>query len=636
MERRSRRSLAFGVALVVLLGPVSSAAASAGSADQSFGSGGVAQTHVSQLDVGLDVLVQPDGKAVTVGFAESDGILLRHRVDGTLDPGFGAGGVVRTSPPAFLQAGVLQPDGKMVVVGSNGALDDLVVFRYLATGAPDPGFGGGGFVQTDLGGVDQAYAVALQPDGRIVVAGRTNDALAVVRYRADGTLDPAFGTGGRTTTTFGPGSASEASSVGILSNGRIVVGGRTGPVATDDVSMLLARYTSGGALDTTFGSGGRVSQASSRMAVVDALVVQPGDRVVVAGTAGDDVAQVPRLARYLADGSLDTTFGNGGSTSAPRGDSSTADDLAVDPSGRLLTVGSTSYASAGSEPGPFSFVTVSRFSANGVIESAFGCAGSTQVELAAEVGGRGTGIAVAPDGRIVLGGIASTDATTDFGRPDFVLVRVLADGPGPAGYWVTRDDGGTSPLGTAGGCGSLRGLPLDRPVVDHAASPTGDGYWFVAADGGVFTRGDARFFGSAGGLPLARPVVGMAATPSGNGYWLVASDGGIFAYGDARFFGSAGGLPLARPVVGMAASPSGNGYWLVASDGGIFAYGDARFLGSTGGLVLDRPVIGMKATATGNGYWLAGADGGIFAYGDAPFLGSTGAQPYRAAAVALT
>ena len=73
------------------------------------------------------------------------------------------------------------------------------------------------------------------------------------------------------------------------------------------------------------------------------------------------------------------------------------------------------------------------------------------------------------------------------------------------------------------------------------------GYWTAASDGGVFTFGTASFLGSAGAIPLNRPVVGMAVTPTHRGYWLVASDGGIFSYGDARFFGSTGGMQLNKP-----------------------------------------------------------------------------------------
>ena len=86
------------------------------------------------------------------------------------------------------------------------------------------------------------------------------------------------------------------------------------------------------------------------------------------------------------------------------------------------------------------------------------------------------------------------------------------------------------------------------------------------------TAGDAVFYGSTGSLPLNKPIVGMASTPSGHGYWLVASDGGIFSFGDAVFYGSTGSLPLNKPIVGMAPTVDWHGYWLVASDGGVFAF----------------------------------------------------------------
>jgi len=674
------RVLVVAVAVLFGSGPGGVAGASAGSVDRGFGVGGAVQTdlsrtHLSRADGGFDLLVQPDGKTITTGFADQDGVLLRHRVDGTLDPAFGVGGVVRTSPQsAYLDGGVLQDDGRIVVVGSDDGLDDVVVFRYLPSGAPDPTFGTGGAVSTDFGDVDQAYGVALQPDGRIVVGGRSGEAAAVARYLPNGTLDPTFGTGGRTTTGFGPpGTGPEVHALGVLSTGAIVVGGRA-LRDTGAPSMLLARYTAAGVLDGTFGVGGRVATADERLTGISSLVVQPGDRVVVAGVTGPGLSPAQGLARYRADGSPDPTFGTAGSTSTPLGVASTAEDIAVDGTGRLVTVGSVRDQDIETEG--FVFASVSRFSSEGVPDATFGCRGSTQVELNAAGGGRATGVAVAPDGRILVGGSAFVGSDTD--GSDLLLARVLAGGASAGGYWVSRADGGTSPFGAAGGCGSLRGLPLAEPVVGHAARPSGDGYWFAAADGGVLTRGDAPFLGSAAALRLSRPIVGMARTPSGDGYWLVASDGGIFSYGDAGYFGSTGGLRLNRPVVGMAASPTGRGYWLVASDGGIFAFGDARFVGSTGGvrlnqpvvgmaaaptgngywlaardggifafggagfhgstggIRLDRPVIGMTRTASGNGYWLAGADGGVFTFGDAAFLGSTGGQPFTSGAVAIT
>ncbi len=175
--------------------------------------------------------------------------------------------------------------------------------------------------------------------------------------------------------------------------------------------------------------------------------------------------------------------------------------------------------------------------------------------------------------------------------------------------------------------GSAARLVLNRPIVDLAATPSGNGYWLVASDGGLFSYGDAAFYGSTGNIKLNKPIVGMAATPTGRGYWLVAEDGGMFSFGDARFHGSTGAIKLAQPIVGMAATPTGRGYWLVASDGGVFSFGDALFYGSTGGIRLASPIVGLAGGPGGRGYWMVAEDGGIFAFGSARFLGSAASAP---------
>jgi cell wall-associated NlpC family hydrolase len=191
-------------------------------------------------------------------------------------------------------------------------------------------------------------------------------------------------------------------------------------------------------------------------------------------------------------------------------------------------------------------------------------------------------------------------------------------------FWLATSQGDVWNFGSAANHGTLKGQPLNRPIVGITPTPDGGGYWLVAGDGGVFAFGNASFLGSTGNLRLNQPIVGMTPTPTNKGYWMVASDGGIFAYGDAKFFGSTGSIPLNRPIVGMAAAPDNMGYWLVASDGGIFAFGSAKFFGSTGALTLNRPIVAMAPTPGGQGYWLVASDGGIFAYGDAKFFGSTG------------
>jgi hypothetical protein len=188
--------------------------------------------------------------------------------------------------------------------------------------------------------------------------------------------------------------------------------------------------------------------------------------------------------------------------------------------------------------------------------------------------------------------------------------------------WVTARDGAVYALGRAPYLGGANTLPLNRPIVGMASTPSSQGYWLVASDGGVFAYGDAGFHGSTGAMRLNRPVVGMAPTPSGQGYWLVASDGGVFAYGDAGFHGSTGAMTLNRPVVGMAPTPSGQGYWLVASDGGVFAFGDAGFHGSGVGRGFAAPFAGIAAAGPA-GYWLAAADGWVLAFGTTP-LGDAG------------
>jgi lipoprotein-anchoring transpeptidase ErfK/SrfK len=185
--------------------------------------------------------------------------------------------------------------------------------------------------------------------------------------------------------------------------------------------------------------------------------------------------------------------------------------------------------------------------------------------------------------------------------------------------------------GTAAAVGKLAG-PLNQPVVDVAADPSGNGYWMVASDGGVFSFGHATFRGSTGAIRLFQPIVAMMATPSGKGYWLIASDGGVFSFGDAHFYGSLGAIRLQAPIVSAAPTPNGKGYWLVASDGGVFAFGNARFHGSAAGIWKNGSVVDIASTSDGAGYVVLVSDGNVIRFGNAPALGN---PTHGAAAVAI-
>ncbi len=213
-----------------------------GSLDTDFGTGGIVTTP-SFFGSANGVAVQSDGKIVAAGWSS----LARYQADGSLDAGFGVDGVA-TTPGADFNAVALQPDGKIVAAGRpRGGAYGLA--RYNPDGSPDAGFGTGGLVTTDLGGGEGALAVALQGDGKIVTAGHQwpgetlpNDNFAVVRYEGDGALDTGFGICGKTVTVTP--TMDIARGLALQPDGKIVAAG-----STEDASSRafeVARYLDGG------------------------------------------------------------------------------------------------------------------------------------------------------------------------------------------------------------------------------------------------------------------------------------------------------------------------------------------------------------------------------------------------------
>ncbi|GAB4483392.1 MAG: hypothetical protein OHK0044_32620 [Burkholderiaceae bacterium] len=331
-----------------------------GSLDTTFGIGGKVVTAIGGSDHIYAMALAPDGRIVAAGAAYSITgryvALARYNADGSLDTSFGNGGKVVTAiggANASAYAVVLAPSGKIVVAGAshNGADYDFALARYNTDGTPDTSFGGGGKVVTPIGSSDDgAQALALAPDGRIVVAGYsrggTGNDFALARYNADGSLDTSFGNGGKIVTAMGTGDAA-AYALALAPDGRIVVAGYS---IGADYDFALARYNADGSLDATFGSGGKVvTRVGSGDDAPKALALAPDGRIVVAGSSGSGANSDFALARYNADGSLDTSFGNGGKVTIGIGTiASLAYAMALAPDGRIVVAGA-SFNGAGTD-----------------------------------------------------------------------------------------------------------------------------------------------------------------------------------------------------------------------------------------------------------------------------------------------
>ena len=286
----------------------------------------------------------------------------RYRLDGSLDPMFDGDGKVAVNfgaRSAYCRDLAVQPDGKIVVVGAiepdSSSGFSFALARFNQDGSLDPSFGTGGLVITDLGGPnDGAQAVALQSDGRIVVAGRTGNIgpsdFAVVRYETNGALDPSFDEDGKATIDFG--GDEEASEVVLQTDGKILVVGATGSLATGQ-DFALARLNTDGSLDTQgldpfidapFGTAGKVvTDFDGEEDQATSVILEPNGNILVAGPVSRPVSGVDSdfgLARYRIDGSLDPSFGVGGKvTTAVTASEDRPHDLTLQRDGRIVVAG---------------------------------------------------------------------------------------------------------------------------------------------------------------------------------------------------------------------------------------------------------------------------------------------------------
>ncbi len=322
--------------------------------DGTFDDTGIVTTIIGGVsDSASAVLVQPDGKIVVAGgstrnndSSKFDFAVVRYLVTGTLDTAFKSAGIVTTdlgSSSGGLAA-TLQDDGKIVVVGvSNGGVgnDDIGVVRYNSDGTLDTSFNDTGIVTTPVSSNhDIGWGVAVQPDGKIVVAGETHREssadIVVIRYTITGTLDTTFNNTGILTTAIGGGAA--AAEVVIQPNNKIVVAGASTSSGSNNGVVTVVRYNTDGSLDTNFHNTGVVTTPiGSTYAVARSVSLQSDGKIVVAGFSEDDNFNSSFVVvRYLGD-SPELTF------------TKRVDDVTPDPGQRItytLTVSNSSYLTA--------------------------------------------------------------------------------------------------------------------------------------------------------------------------------------------------------------------------------------------------------------------------------------------------
>ena len=406
------------VVVAVLLAALSGLAhAAPGDLDPSFDGDGMRTFGALAGDGAEDVLVQPDGKIVLAGYGGTDFAVARLNPDGISDTSFDGGmSGADFGGFDFGYAAALQPDGKIVVAGHTDVNTDIAVARFNPDGSLDASFDPGG---TDGPGkkifgsdsFDIANAVLVQPGGKIVVVGTSNNNFAVTRLNPDGSFDTSFDGDGTAGADFG--GADYGLAAALQADGKIVVAGQTGG---EDVAV--ARFNPAGStdktLDTTFGGAGTKRIGYGGFDSARAALVQPDGKIVVVGDGGPDHKLL--VTRLSPDGSFDVGFGDGGTSWIDFGGDDFGYAAALQPDGKLVV--------AGERSGDDDDFAIARLHSGGALDASFSTDGKTTVDF----GGAdyGSSVALQADGRIVVAG------DTTVGK-DFAVARLQGDPARSAG-----------------------------------------------------------------------------------------------------------------------------------------------------------------------------------------------------------
>ena len=402
--------------LFVLTSPSSVALAADGDFDLTFDTDGKVTTAFTlSHDDANDVAVQSDGKIVVVGeIYDASGTnfgLVRYNTNGTLDNTFGTGGLVSTSFGSgsdVATAVALQSDGKIVVVGTAGvsSVPYAAVARYNTNGTLDNTFDSDGKATMTFRGSpidDRLLDVVIQPDGKIVASGWTYPGMSypepgVVRFNSNGTVD--------FSTAITTGVYSEGSGIALQPDGKIVVAGVM-TNSSDDIAVW--RVTTAGVLDTSFsGDGLQTAVIPSTSDTASAVGVQPDGKIVVAGGIGN-VSGVSNFAllRYLSDGTLDTTFSGDGIVDQAIGvHNDFINDMVLQSDGRFMVAGFVKNGSTND-------VAIARFTNDGVLDTTFSSDGYMTYRIGAS-NDTASAIALQSDNKVILSARSSVSGNREF------------------------------------------------------------------------------------------------------------------------------------------------------------------------------------------------------------------------------
>jgi uncharacterized delta-60 repeat protein len=377
--------------------------ANPGDLDASFAGDGKKTINFGGTDAARVVLVQPNGKIVVAGggAAANSFCVARLRTNGALDTTFGSGGkrvIDFGGNDESAYGAALQPDGKIVLAGDSDLR--VAIARLHPDGSLDTTFSGDGKKIFSWGALSRAEAVLVLPDGKLLLAGFSGPEggnIQVARLKANGALDATFGTGGKATVDFGGDDFGLA--MARQANARILVAGRSSAGGA-----VVARLRTNGTLDPDFDGDGRLTLPGGGSA--SAVLVQPDRKIVVAGNAtGSETMTVTRLK---PDGAPDPTFDGDGTTIIDFGP---MEDLAsgavLQPDGKIVVAG---YTQADED------VAIARINANGSPDTTFGAAGKVTVDFG--VATFGNAVALQPNGRILVAGQRT-------GADDFAVARLL-------------------------------------------------------------------------------------------------------------------------------------------------------------------------------------------------------------------